>query len=184
MKSFLPKSFSLSKLSAKERRLFYVMAALLLAFIMQRFVVRNIYSEITTLSNRIARLQLNYQKAQSLIANKEEILQAAEKYEDYLKAGVGEGEDSLSQILSLLESIARQNNLVLSDIKPGQSARESPSHLSYSIDLGLQGSPQQIMRFIADLQKADVLFRVERANLIPAEGSLQLKLQLSSVVLK
>jgi hypothetical protein len=184
IKDFLPKSLAFSKLSKKERSLFYVVLALLAIFLMERFVLRNVFTQLTYLNNRIARLQLNYQKAKSLIANKEEIINTIEKYKNYLEAKSSEGEDSLSQILSLLEAVARKNNIALSDIKPSQSIKQTKNSLVYTVDLGLQGSPEKIMHFIADLQKAECLFEIERANLIPLEDSLQLKMTLLTVIFK
>jgi len=184
IKDFLPKSLAFSKLSKKERHLFYVVLALSAIFLMERFVLRNIYTQLTYLNNRIARLQLNYQKAKSLIANKEEIRKTIEEYKNYLEAKSSEGEDSLSQILSLLEAIARRNSIALSDIKPSQSIKQTKNCLVYAVDLGLQGDPEKIMRFIADLQQAEFLFEVERANLMPLEDSLQLKMTLSTAIFK
>ena len=183
-KDFLPKSIAFSKLSKKERHLFYIVIAVLLVFLMERFVFRNIYSQLTTLNNQISRLQLNYQKARALITNREEIEKTAQEYKSYLQAKSSEGDDSLSQILSLLETLARKNSIALSDIKPSQSVKQTQSYLVYTVDLGLQGSPEQVMRFVADLQEAEFLFEVERANLTPIEDVLQLKMKLSSAVFK
>ena len=183
-KDFLPKSFAFSKLSKKERRLFYLVLALVALFLMERFIFRNIHAQLTTLNSRIIRLQMNLQKARTLILNKEAILKTAAGYKTYLDEKFSEEEDPLSQILSMLESIARKSSIVLSDIKPAQSVKQTASYLIYSVDLGLQGNPEKVMRFIAALQEADFLFEVERANLAPVEDSLQLKMKLSTVVFK
>ncbi|MGD9014575.1 MAG: type 4a pilus biogenesis protein PilO, partial [Candidatus Omnitrophota bacterium] len=142
------------------------------------------YSQLTTLNNQISRVQLDYQKAKSLIANRQEIEKTAQEYKSFLQTKSSGGDDSLSQILSLLEALARKNDIALSDIKPSQSVKQTQSYLVYTVDLGLNGNPEQVMRFVADLQEAEFLFEVERANLTPIEDALQLKMKLSTAVFK
>ncbi|MGD9015483.1 MAG: hypothetical protein PVI33_05630, partial [Candidatus Omnitrophota bacterium] len=93
-KDFLPKSIAFSKLSKKERRLFYIVIAVLTIFLMERFVFRNIYSQLTTLNNQISRVQLDYQKAKSLIANRQEIEKTAQEYKSFLQTKSSGGDDS------------------------------------------------------------------------------------------
>ncbi len=175
---------SLNQLSKKERYLAYAIAVLLLIYVLERFVFSSIFSELGSLENKIRLLRRRNNEARLLIANKEAIVKYAVQYNKYLQTKTVEGSDSLSQILSLLESIARNNNIALSDIKPGQTLSKTSSYSVYSISIGLQGSLTKVTNFIAALHESDVIFDIEKTSIKMADGLLQLKMEISTVVFK
>ena len=87
-------------------------------------------------------------------------------------------------IVSLIEQIARKNDITLSDIKPVDPVTKTSNYTAYAINVGLQGSFKQVINFIIGLRQADVLFDIKKANLKVVEGSLQLKISLLSYIFK
>jgi Tfp pilus assembly protein PilO len=176
------KRFIAGKLSTRERYLFYGVIFLVGAFCLERFVFHNIFLQLNLLNKKTAMLKLNYQKAKTLIANKEIITEAGESYKKYLDSPLSKQQNPLSDILSHIESLARKNGGVLIDMKPGQQISKTSTHSTYTIEVGLQGNLSQVSNFIADLQKSNLLIEVERISLTPKEELLQLRAKLSVFV--
>ena len=127
-------------------------------------------------------LNLNDEKARTLIANKEIIINTAATYKDYLDSPLNSQQNPLSDILSYIESLARKTGGTILDMKPGKEANKTSIYSTYTIEIGLQGTLSQITNFIVDLQKSDILVEVQRATLIPKEDQLQFKAKLSVFV--
>jgi len=178
------KRFSIDRLSKKERCLFYAVIALGCIFLFERFISGNIIAELKILNKKIVMQQIVNQKAKALIKNKQAIIKQASMYANYLSAEPGAGRDSLSRILTILEIIARKNNITLSDIKPNQLIRQAPGYSIYDVGITFQGSLKLVTHFIADLQDSDVIFDIQKVNIKTLEDSLQMKLELSAIIFK
>lgn len=127
-------------------------------------------------------LELNYQKAKILIANKEKIMEAAVVYKEHLDSPLSSLQNPLSVILSDIESLASKSGGALLDMKPGQKVSKTLTHSIYTIDIGLQGNLTEVTKFIVDLHESNLLAQLDRAALAPRENLLQLKAKLSVVV--
>lgn len=176
------KRFLSARISKRERYLFYGVVIIVVCLCLERFVFHNIFSQLNLLNRKIQMLELNYQKAKTLINNKEIIMKAVTVYKDYLSSPLSSQENPLSSILSHIESLARKNAGVLVDMKPGQKVTKTSTHSTYTLEIGLQGNLSQVTNFIADLQKSNILVELERASLTPKEELLQLKAKLSVIV--
>ena len=176
------KRFSSGAISKRERYLFYGVITLVVIFIFQQFIFRNIILQLNSLNRKIAVLQINYQKAKTLVANEDTIKRAAGGYKQYLQSELSGQKNPLSSILSQIESLARESGSTLVDMKPAQQESQTSAYATYTIDIGLQGNLVQLLNFISGLQKSNILIEIQKATLVPKEDQLQLKAKLSVVV--
>ncbi|MFH1678283.1 MAG: hypothetical protein ABH914_01535 [Candidatus Omnitrophota bacterium] len=176
------KRFLSPKLSKRERFLFYGVLMITAFFCLERFVFRNIFLQLDLSNKKIIILNLKYQRAKALIANKEIIINAAQAYKDYFDSSLGSQQNPLATILSHIESLAREGGGVIVEMTPGQQVTKASTHSIYTIDIVLQGDLSQVSAFIVDIQKSNFLMEISRATIIPKEQLLQFKAKLSVFV--
>ncbi len=180
------KNFSPGKLSRRERLLFYGILFILTLFFLDRFVIRRAAEMLKRINADINTQELVYRNSLTLANNREQIELLFESYKQYLQPEKGSEEDSLAGIFSYLESLARENNMTLVDIKPKKGdVTAEDEHLSlYPIEVEVETGLDPLLNFFYQLSQGVPILDVKKVTLKVKEGSLEAKIELEAVIFK
>ena len=178
------KKFSLSKLQGRERYLFYFIVILLSLLLLDNLVFKKIANTFRDLTEKIAKQELVCKRSISLVANKSYILFQFANYKEYFGSKGKSTKDSLPTILSHLESAARKNNVILSDVKPKRKVKEGRYSFRYPVELSLEGGLPSILDFFYELDNGRLLINTKEVSITLKKDLLKLKIDLEAVVFK
>jgi len=178
-KKFLP-----DKLSKNERFLLNGVCIVLVVFFLDRFAVQSIRDRGEQLNEEIKKQELSYKKRSALLSNKEKIEQRFVEYGKYLQTKKGSDEDSLADIFSYLESLARKNNLTLVDVKPNNENSESEYLVSYPIEVEVEASLNLLLDFFYELSEGVPMVDIKKVSLKVKADVLETKFDLETYIFK
>lgn len=184
MKFSIFRKFSLAKLGKRERYFVYLICVLLILFLLNRFIFQSIANTLKHLNEETAKQELIYKRSLGLVSNREDILSYFENYKKYLSSQKESIRDSLPQILSYLESSARKNNVTVIDVKPKKKVTENVYSFHYSIELALEAGLSSILDFFYELNKGNFLIDTKEVSIGLKEDTIQLKVELESIIFK
>lgn len=163
----------LKNLSKKEKIGLGVVFVVFLLIIAERIVIAPITNAFKSVDNKIIASfqQLNRYKE----SMKEEVVIKKEylSYKDSFK-NKGSDEENLSFMLNQIESIARQTDIILLDVKPQQSKKRE-FYKEYSVEVSLQAKIEGIIKFIYKLNADPAMLRVEKIKLNAVDKSNNIK---------
>lgn len=169
------KSFSIDKLSAREKKIGLVTIALLLSMISYHGIWRPVTTQIQKVEEEIFAYQLKIRKAKTFIRQKDEIMEAAKKIPNLDQLNARKDEEEIASLLNYIEQTARKTGVALSDVKPQQVKFDKISKF-YVIELNAESALKQILEFAYDLQTSEQLLTIEQMDLAPKEeGSAVLR---------
>jgi Tfp pilus assembly protein PilO len=94
---------------------------------------------------------------------KDQITGAFEKYVEYVERS-GSDEEEVAKILGEIESLARQSNVYLVDVKP-QAPQKVDFYKEYSVEIEAEGGITDLTTFLHHINMSNQLLRVERLRL-------------------
>ena len=155
------------KLSGKEKiGLSGALAFLFVAF-MDRLVVSPIRGRFENIDRaiKISEKQLGHDLRNVYL--KDQIAEEFEKYVEYVERS-GSDEEEVAKILGEIESLARQSNVYLVNVKP-QSPQKIDFYKEYSIEIEAEGEMAALMSFLYQINTSIQLLRVEKLRLNSSE---------------
>jgi len=151
------------KLSQKEK----IGLTLAFMFIAVASLDRLIVSPIRGRFQRIDRsIKINEKQLAHDLRNVHQQDQIAEQYDKYVKyvERSGSDEEEVAKILGEIESLARQANIYLANMKP-QTPKEIDFYKEYAVEIEVEGETEPLTTFLYQLNTSDQLLRVERLRL-------------------
>src|SRR3989338_3837035 len=140
------------KLSRKEK----VGLSLAIAFITVAFFDRLIVSPIRS---RVQQINQNIQISEKQLAHdlrnvhlKDQIVKEYEKYIGYVER-IGSDEEEVAKILGEIESLSRQSEIYLVDMKP-QSPKNIDFYKEYTIEIEVEGEMVPLTSFLYKLNSS------------------------------
>ena len=171
-------------LSRREKIIFYLCLAVVTAAVFYGLVIEKIIKTWTGLNLKIAKAEKELVKNYRLIEKEKEITGEYEKYITYLKAK-GSKEDEASTLLLEIETLARNNNVSTTDLKP-LGVKGLDFYKKYVFEVSAEAPLKALTKFIYDLQSSSKLLTVENLTLsVKGAGTdiLQAKMRLVHVSL-
>jgi len=98
---------------------------------------------------------------------KEQIEKEFEKFAEYVKRS-GSDEEEVAKLLGEIESLARQSNVYLIDVKP-QTLQKVDFYKQYSVEIELEGKMSDLMAFLHRINTSTQLLRAEKLRLNSTE---------------
>src|SRR3989338_6023733 len=148
------------KLSKKEK----IGLSLAFAFIAVAFFDRLIVSPIR---NRIQQINRNIQVSEKQLAHdlrnvhqQDHIAEEFKKYVGYVQRS-GSDEEEVSKILGEIESLSRQSDIYLADMKP-QTPKNIDFYKEYTIEIEVEGEMIPMMKFLYQLNTSPQLLRIKK----------------------
>lgn len=177
---------SFDKLSAREKKILWVVIGLLCLAIGYHALFRPMQQKFGELDDQIFAMQMKLRKAKTLIHQKKDVQEASKKYSNLEKMDAGTDEEEIARLLDFIEQTARKNNASLSDVKP-QPVRSDKVTKEYKVDLNAEGELAAMIQFIFELEHTEQLLKLEKVEMVPkleGSGVLRAGLTVSRVVVK
>lgn len=159
------------KLTDRERKIFFVCAAIVFLCIFYNGVVVPLQIKKDSLDEEITIGQAQLDRDLTMI-RKAETLEGS--YSMYLNEfrQPGTGEETISSILSEIETVAGRLGLHVTDLKP-QKVKEGEFERQFSVGLTINNGLVDIIRFMYTLQQKPHLFDVQEVQFERSAGRNQ-----------
>lgn len=155
-----------SKLSAKERTIFYVAVFFLAVMLVDRVFIAPIFGKISALDEEIAQKRTDMRRDSKVVAQKERIAAEVARYSSYL--GIAENEqESMTVLLKQLESFANKSKLYIVDMKPVGVKQEKDKTKRLQVNLSCEGLMEQVMEFMYTIENSPDLMVIEKYQISP-----------------
>lgn len=176
----------LPELNPREKKIGYVVVALLGVMITYHGIIRPMGQKFSSLDDEIFAMQMRLRKAKTLIRQKNDVLEASKKYVNLEKMDAGTDEEEIARLLNFIEQTARKDNASLSDVKP-QPVKSDKVTKVYTVELNAEGELNSLMELVYELEHSEQLLKIERVDMSPKEEKsaiLRASLVVSRVVVK
>lgn len=176
----------LMKLNEREKKIFYVVLALLVALVGYHGIWTPMTHKFSELDDEIFATQMRLRKAKTLIRQKKDVEDASKKYVNLEKMDAGTDEEEIARLLNFIEQTARKDNASLSDVKP-QPGKSDRVTKEYTVDLNAEGELSALIEFIYELEHSEQLLRIEKVDMAPKEEKsaiLRATLTVTRIVVK
>ncbi len=147
------------KLGQREKIMFLVSLTLVLLALMDRLVLGPIMEQMKVLDGQIWAKQQKVNRNLRILSFKNSIINEYAKYEMYLDPGEKSQEQIVSALLQTIETLARQNEITISNIQPGDVS-ENPLYKEYLTSIECEGGFKNMLTFMDALEASDFLFRI------------------------
>jgi len=165
--------------SKRERLLFIIVAVVIIASLSYSLIIDPLYNKLKTLEEEIEAKEIRLTKNIRLIAERDAINEEFNKYSQQLKVKSTD-EEEMASVLSEIERIGKSSGVYLNDVKP-QPIKDNQFYRVLSVEIKFQASPDNLSKFIYDLQSSPFLLKVKRLQIISkgqetnfVEGNIQI----------
>ena len=128
----------LSRLSKREKLVFYCAVGFVALTMLDRVIISPISDKIKSLDKEIYDMESAIKKNLRILAHRERILAAKKKYSSYLISSKSD-EEEMTSILKAIETLADKASIYLVDMKPGE-IKDMGSSKKFSVNLNCSGS--------------------------------------------
>ncbi|GEM_PF-3558808 len=174
---------TISRLSKRERTIFYITVFLIAFFLFFKFVFEGMLKFNAHLNQELHNKQIQLKRA-GQIAKKGSVQKDYEALIAALKMEKNPQEE-MARLLSEIDRIAKDSAVNVLNIRP-QEIEDKKFYKRFSVDLRLEGENRNIMRFVFYLESSPLLLRIDKFNLAARSsqrGFLDCELSLSRVVI-
>jgi Tfp pilus assembly protein PilO len=166
----------------REYILFYAIAGLLGIWLISSVIFAPFHSRLAELARSVTVQESKYKKGVSLLAIKEEINKAYERYATYFSVQGYSDEETIASFLKAVEKISRESGLTILDMKPQKESKSDKYSKQYQINIKAEGHMQEFINFLYALHDAPLLFSIEKMTIAPkSEDSPDLSITLTMV---
>ena len=156
----------ITRLSKRERGVFYGAVFVVLLLLLDRSIIYPVYSKIKSLNTQIKDAKIVIAKDMRILAQKERIEAEAKKYASFSSKEEAE-EEAMTTFLKEIEALANKSSLYVVDMKPQGVKEEKDKSIRYMISLSCEGQMEQIMNFMYSIENSNSLLTVERYQVSP-----------------
>ena len=155
----------LSRLSKRERMVFFGAISFVSLMLLDRLVISPVFSKISELNEQIQEKESDIKKNLRILAYKDRILQETKKYASFLASAKSEEEEMVS-LLKEIEGLASESSVYLIDMKPA-GLKDSGSSGRYVINLNCEAQMEQIVSFMYAVENSNKLLSIEKYRISP-----------------
>jgi hypothetical protein len=158
----------LSKLSKRERALFYGVVITVSVAATERLVITPITSRLSELDEEILLKETQVRKHWRELAVRDSVRRAYAQYAGY-SAAAGSDEEEMARLLAEIEGLASRVGVSLVDV------RSRPSSLTdvgkqYPVEIDAETEMAGLVRFLHGLHSSKYLLRVKQMRVAPKES--------------
>lgn len=154
-----------SRLSKKEKRLFYCVLFFLSIALFDLTIILPISSKMKSLDKEIRQKSAQIKKYLRILAQKDKIAAEREEYKFFLTSIDSENEE-ITFLLKEIESMAEKNSVYLTDMKPieyrGQGIKNK-----YLVSLNCESQMEQLVMFMYSIESSAKLLTIDKYEISP-----------------
>ena len=160
-----------TRLSKREKMIFYLASLVVFVLVFDRFMVRPIVNTFHSLDQEVHDLQTNIKKSVRLLAQKDRMMSEAKQYAAYSVKPKSPAEEAVA-LLKHIEELANHSSVNLLYAKPGGSQQPPEQIKKYYVNLEFEGQMEPLLNFFYEIENSKMLLRIEKYMLVPtANGS-------------
>lgn len=156
----------LAQLSPRGKILLAVAVACVVMMLMDRIFLGPILDQIKHLEADIEVKKETVKRYRRILSFKSSILEEYSKYSGYLDSGEKTREEIISALLKKIETLAKQQSVTVSNIKPGD-VEKSLLYDEYKTGIECEGTLTNMLAFMNFLEQSDYLFQIIKYELVP-----------------
>ncbi len=171
-------------LSKREKNIFCLMAAVILAIFGYNFIVEPQAGKLNELNKKIMAREAELEKKNRIISRKDSITRQYNSYISYIKQA-GSDEEEEAFFFQEVENSAKDSRVYIADIKPA-GLKESEYYKKYTVEVKVETDMNSLIKFIYGLQSSPNLIRIDGLRLSAKNASgriLRGSLQISKILL-
>jgi Tfp pilus assembly protein PilO len=173
----------INQLSRREKTLFFLTLSAVGLSLIFKFVIDPLIKRSEKLTQELKAKQIQLRRAESL--SKQEGVQ--KQYEAFISAikSSAKSEAEMSRLLSEIEKLAKDAGVNIVNILP-QEVEDKKFYKKFSAELKIEGTNQQILKYIFSLESSPLLLRIDKLNLssrASRQGLLNSSLTLYRIVI-
>lgn len=153
----------LRNLTIREKLILAICITLVLIYVAVNFAFIPLKAKIDNLNNQIGIKELKLKKSYKVLNQQVPVENTYNKYSDFMKQKEND-EQEMSALLSEVESITKQINIHISDMKPSR-VRAVDFYKKFSLELEAEGLLDDLTKFMHILQSQPHLLKIERLRL-------------------
>ncbi|OGW69409.1 MAG: hypothetical protein A2036_00070 [Omnitrophica bacterium GWA2_50_21] len=156
----------LSQLTPRGKVLLAVAVACVVMMLMDRIFLGPILDQIKHLEADIEVKKETVKRYRRILSFKSSILEEYSKYSGYLDSGEKTREEIISALLKKIETLAKQQSVTVSNIKPGD-VEKSLLYDEYKTGIECEGTLTNMLAFMNFLEQSDYLFQIIKYEVVP-----------------
>ena len=160
----------LTKLSKRERIIFYATVAVIGLVFLDRFILTPILVKIAELSDTIQIKENEIQQSFLIMSQEGRVKKEEKLYHSYLSEITSEEKD-ITSFLREVEGVAKESAVYLVDVKPSNKLEDKTSK-QYFVRLNFEAQMEQVMNFFYHISTFEELIKIQDFQIKPkTEGS-------------
>ena len=173
----------LSRLSRREKIIFYIAVTIVSLTLIDRLLLAPVTQKIDNQASEIENKERGIEKMSFILSQKPRIVAETAKYVKFLSKA-RESDEEATTILKEIESIANDNSMYIVDLKP-VGFRDSDEVKKYVVTITCEGQMENVFSFMYNIESSPLLLRIERCEIVPKskESSIaSLTLMISKII--
>jgi len=174
----------LSRLSKKEKRLFYIAVTIVAIVFFDRVVFRPVMNKLESFNGTISLEEKKLEKSMHIIAQESAITEEYKKFAQGIKQ-VQSDEETTASLLSSIEKMAGGVSVFIKDMKPNP-VEKLEFYNKFSVKIECEAKISNLTDFIYQLENSPSLLRVADFRLTPQkkETVLDINMTVTEVLIK
>lgn len=153
-----------TKLSDKEKKIFYVAVAVVLMMILDRIFLGPVFSRMKFLDEQIRQQQNIIQRDLRLLSYKDRILKDNKELKKYYGSESRTVEEIIADFLKKLEMMASQSQVNLIKVSPSDS-KQKKGYIEYYANLECEGFLENIVNFMHAIDTSEDLLKIIKVSM-------------------
>ena len=153
----------------REKLLAVATISVALIAVIYNFIIEPVIGRWNTIDKKITDKEIILEKYSRILRDKNTIEKLRAKYAKYFETNKLTPEEESAAALSVIEKIARQTNVKITNIKP-LSSKSYGSYNKFTFRIATEAKLDELTKFIYDLQSSDQLLKVDRMVLQAKES--------------
>jgi len=158
-------SVFLSRLSKREKIVFYAAATFIGLVMLDRLVIGPISGKIRSLNQEIQAKETAIKNGMRIIAQKDRITLESKKYKPFMM-GVRSQDEENTALLKEIENLASKSSVYLLDMKPA-GIKTLGSSIRFTINVSCEGQMEQIAEFMYNIENSQNLLTIDKFEINP-----------------
>ncbi len=167
----------LSRLSKKEKRLFYITVAIVGCVFFDRIVFKPVLNKLESFNGKIVLEEKKLEKSMHILSQESSITSEYKKFAEGIKQDKSD-EETLASLLSSIEKMAGSVSVFILDMKPNP-VEKAESYKKFSAKIEAEAKISNLADFVYQLENSPRLLRISDFRLTPQKKEAVLKINMT-----
>lgn len=167
----------LSRLSKKEKRLFYITVTIVVCVFFANLVFNPVMNKLESFNGKISLEEKKLEKSMYILSQEAAISSEYKKFAQSIKQEQSD-EEAIASLLSGIEKMAGSVSVFILDMKPNP-VEKSEFYKKYSVKIEAEAKISNLTDFIYQLENSPKLLRVSDFRLTPQKKETILKIDMT-----